>query len=852
MAEPDYLNRRVDLDQLFTCLHVINTIEACQAHLSTLAMADKVLLIISGSLGDTILSLVHEKTQIVSVFIFCDDSIKHKEWAGKYSKVRGVFNVAEQLVEAVQRDAQLLMHHFVPANIFTMQDVHQTSFQNIDKDQANFMWFQLLIDVLSRLPQSEQGKKELIEECRRCYAKNEPELKKIAEFEASYTTDHAIRWYTRDCFLFRLINRAFRTRNIDNIFKFRYYFVDLQQQLDHLYQLQKKELSLETVYRGQIISADEFRKLKHNKGGIYSVNTFLSTTTKSDVALSFNSGAFVRPYFECVLFQIKFENKNDKPLKTSFAKIQDVSYNQHESEVLFNMGSVFRIGNVEAWTDDFWVIELTLIEQTGIDESLREYFLKKYVGERSTLLVMSSFLGYMKEYTRAKQFCELLLKEDSISNIAKMQAYSDLGYYQYQTGDLDSAESSAQLSCQLQLTTDTFAPATYSLLGLIAGARHHYRRALQYHQVAVDTVRSRKLEENESIAFLYSNLGMAWKDLHQAIPALYWCEQIALPCQLKLLPSNHPDLLITFTNIAEIYNSIGNYVKARNYYKQSLEIQKQILPQNHKDVASTLLGLSLVCQSMGEYQDALDYLSQSQQIVLNSSSHNHTDLVSTYLGFAAVYELLEKDKKAFFYYKKATQGLSQKNSEHRTQLATTWNNIGFLLLQKKQYKSAMIYFFKALTLERKFLPVRATLGLTTLSNIGMVYQELGLLKRALFYHRYVLTKRKTYLRPRDPGLATTWDNIGAVLCKAGQCRKAIVYHQRALTSYVLNLPLDHLVTTCVCEHLGDAYRLLGNKRKAKQYYNEPERMARGHLRKVEKYRNKEIESDEDMIIHKRR
>jgi hypothetical protein len=67
---------------------------------------------------------------------------------------------------------------------------------------------------------------------------------------------------TRDCFLFRLINRAFRTRNIDNVFKFRYFFLDLQQQLTHLYQSQKKSLPLQTVYRGQIISANEIQKLK--------------------------------------------------------------------------------------------------------------------------------------------------------------------------------------------------------------------------------------------------------------------------------------------------------------------------------------------------------------------------------------------------------------------------------------------------------------------------------------------------------------------------------------------------------------------------------------------------------------
>ena len=766
--EPDYLNRRVDLNQFFNCLHVVNTSESCLTHLSTLDIADRVLLIVSGSLGEHTLPLVHEQEQIVSIFIFCDDIIRHREWTSKYLKIRGVFNVAEQLVEGIQHDVQLLVHHFIPANIFTMQDIHQTSFQNIDKEQANYMWFQLLIDVIVQLPPSVQAKQDLIEECRRCYARNECEMKKIADFEATYTSDQAVRWYTRDSFLFRLINRAFRTRNIDNVFKFRYFFQDLQQQLTHLYQSQKKELLSQTVYRGQIMSADELQKLKNNLGGIYSANTFMSTTTKSDVALWFNSDAFDRPYLERVLFQIDFENDIDGKLKIPFANVQHVSFNSDENEVLFGMGSVFRIVDVYALNDNLWIVQLMLVEKNKADESLREYLLTKNMGERSMLLLMSSFLDHMGEYSRAKRFCELLLNEDSLSNEVKMQAYSDLGYYQYKLGDLVSAESSANLALQLQLAANCFIPATYSLLGLIAGARDHYRSAVRYHQVAADLVRSRKMEENESIAILYNNLGMAWKDLCQAIPALYWCEQMALPCQLKLLPPNHPDLLTTFGNIAEIYNSIGNYAKARTYYERSLEIQKQILPQNHKDLAETVQGLSLVCQSMGEYENAIGFLQQVQEIILNSSSYSQTDLVPSYLGLAAVYEQLEKDNKSLFYYKKACKALAAKNSKHRNQLATTWNNMGFLYLQNKRYKMAMIYFFKALSLEKQFLPTRAPLLLTTLSNIGMVYEGVGLLRKALFYHRYVLKKRKIYLRPRDPDLATTWDNIGIVLRKIGQ------------------------------------------------------------------------------------
>ena len=75
---------------------------------------------------------------------------------------------------------------------------------------------------------------------------------------------------------------------------------------------------------------------------------------------------------------------------------------------------------------------------------------------------------------------------------------------------------------------------------------------------------------------------------------------------------------------------------------------------------------------------------------------------------------------------------------------------------------------------------------------------------------------------------------GVIFCKAGYYKKAIKYHKRSLTSYVLTLPLDHLATSCICEHLGDVFRRMGKQKIARQYYDEPERMAREHLNLVEK------------------
>ncbi|CAF1537650.1 unnamed protein product, partial [Rotaria sordida] len=97
------------------------------------------------------------------------------------------------MVDRLQRDIQLLLHHFAPVNIFTMQNLKETSLQNINKEQATYMWFQLLIETLLKLPHTSQANRELIEECMERYCNNDVEKRKIEQFDAEHTNENVIQ-----------------------------------------------------------------------------------------------------------------------------------------------------------------------------------------------------------------------------------------------------------------------------------------------------------------------------------------------------------------------------------------------------------------------------------------------------------------------------------------------------------------------------------------------------------------------------------------------------------------------------------------------------------------------------------
>ena len=56
-------------------------------------------------------------------------------------------------------------------------------------------------------------------------------MEQIDEFQRTYDPREAIKWYTKDIFLYRLMNAWLRGEKVNLIFKLRYFIHDLHNQL---------------------------------------------------------------------------------------------------------------------------------------------------------------------------------------------------------------------------------------------------------------------------------------------------------------------------------------------------------------------------------------------------------------------------------------------------------------------------------------------------------------------------------------------------------------------------------------------------------------------------------------------
>jgi hypothetical protein len=95
----------------------------------------------------------------------------------------------------------------------------------------------------------QEAKRKLVEFCKQEYVGNLNALQVIDEFLREYTKQTAIQWYTRDTFLYRMLNKCLHIHDIEAINKFGFFIKDLYVQLQEFDHHKSPEKRL--LYRGQ-------------------------------------------------------------------------------------------------------------------------------------------------------------------------------------------------------------------------------------------------------------------------------------------------------------------------------------------------------------------------------------------------------------------------------------------------------------------------------------------------------------------------------------------------------------------------------------------------------------------------
>ncbi|CAM4904932.1 unnamed protein product [Rotaria socialis] len=705
---------------------------------------ERVFVIVAGTLSQSVLPQLHSLAVVTAIFIFCNGHKGNVPLLNNYSKVIDIFTDQQSLLQSIRKTIYFVLKQTLAFSLFDHQK--QKSTRDVSKDWGSFTWFQLLIDILKQIPQTEQAKRDMLDKCREYYALNKTEMKRIEQFEITYTEDKAIEWYTRDSFVYRLVNKALRTEDVELLYLFRFFIVDLSSQLEHEWRrLYSGKTEILALYRGQTMLTEEFDKLKKSVGIIISTNGFFSTTRDNQVALGFivsHSNEQKR-----VLFEIKVDCR----LQTIvFADIENYSQMEGEQEVLFGLGSVFKIDNVMFDSKLYcWKIQMTATDERSLN--IQDYVnaKRKQMDDFSPTVLFGRLLFLeLGQMDKAERYFRMLLKTLPPEHEDFASVCNNLGNVFYGKHQLD-------------LAFDCF-------------ARAYILRRQSLHA------------QNPQIAASLFNIScvLHLKGHHQK--ALYCLEK-----SLNILDNNYHDacqLKATVTNgIGLLYRDKKEYKSALEYFNRALDMYKRLLPEQYPDIASCLGNIGLVYEDLLDYDQALVYYHRAFEMDKNILPCAHPNLINDFNRIIDIYKKTGEDDNALEYCQKML--IEQLNNEQQSNIF-----IGHIVKNMGDVTQNVIesisYCRKALAIFEQLLNPTDLVIIYCLIDISHLYWKCHLFDDALNYQLKALDKQQKVLHAEHSEIVLSLENIGRIYCDMQKWQDAVYYFKKALNILKLNMKND--------------------------------------------------------------
>jgi len=471
---------------------------------------------------------------------------------------------------------------------------------------------------------------ELVQALRNTYSTSDLELDFIEDFANSYTANDAIRWYTCESFLYKTLNEALRKQNLDQLFLFRYFIKDIHQQLRKAYDDTKtrNENKVVVLYRGQAISKKELQQLQASEGQYIAMNSFLSTTKDKNMAIE-----FLRKPCKAGLKPILFEITADyNMISDPFADITELSHFHTENETLFMLGCVFRIEAItEIDEQGYHLLQLELCSKD--DDSLKsvlEHLKKSIMQEETDLITLGSLLRKMGAFDKARKYFELLLDELEKQNDECGQAhcYDGLGNIADDVEDHALALKHHTTALELRKKQDP-SPENQLLVAasLINVANdqknlNKYDEAFDNMKEALLTINNQNITDDErqlAEAACRNTIGSIKFNQEQYAEAL---DEFTKMLEQQKLPDDHPDLALTYQNVALCHLSQENYEHALLYSQRALAIRVKALPDIHPSTARTYRTIGLAHEGSGNYSLALENFLKANKIYEAIRSNN--------------------------------------------------------------------------------------------------------------------------------------------------------------------------------------------------------------------------------------
>ena len=300
-------------------------------------------------------------------------------------------------------------------------------------------------------------------------------------------------------------------------------------------------------------------------------------------------------------------------------------------------------------------------------------------------------------------------------------------------------------------------------------------------------------------------IGKAYKDLGIYSEAQVQLER-ALDLRRRVLGENHPDMLMSITDLFGLYWAEGKYAQAEPFMTRSLAIEQRILGPKHPDTAFTLNSLAALKQAEGKFPQAENFYAQALAIERSALGQENAHTLTTMNNIASLYDREGKYPEAEELFSKVLEIKRRTLGEEHPSTLRSMNNLAGTYQSEHKFAQAEPLNAKALEIERRVLGEEHPSTLTAMNNLAALYRTQGMYEQANDLQSQAIQVEIRVLGEEHPRTLTSMKNLAAGYHGEGKYADAEQLFKRILEIERRVFGEEHPDTLLTIHHLISVYR----------------------------------------------
>ena len=506
----DYLP---SIRQFEPLIHTITFVQNQDEYINAIenATCAKLFVIISGETTVLVTTYLDQDEKIDSIYFHTQILTMEEKFTRSFRKVKGFFSRVEPIFDALRRDIRRLNIDLVPIEVLDSFDFSSSSINSLILRRV------LLNERFSNIDQQKS-----IEFFREKYKNNSCQLKIVEELaQNGYREYSPIQWYTRESFLFQMIQRGLKTADVEILFHLAPFIRDLHRQIDEIHRQKTKTREQFTVFYCQSFSADELDVLLNSSDRFLTFNTFVFATIDLEPAVFHAVDTSSSPVSNrsAVVFQIHIDRSSQT---FPYANVDGFDYfDDSDRHVLFSFTSVFRLISIEKRGNRSYQVDLILINENDEQFSLFNKFIDVNCNLSNDFLRLAEWIYRRNEIDRVEKLLHSILEENLVIKPREIAwIHMKLGDIAVEKGDWTKALS--HFNTRLTMEISLFAVEKqklafiYGKIAWVETKRNQFDEALTNFKRAAE----KSTKENPSIAAIYhEHIGEIYSKKNEKISA---------------------------------------------------------------------------------------------------------------------------------------------------------------------------------------------------------------------------------------------------------------------------------------------------------------------------------------------